>query len=82
MTLPENHLINAGKDFIFELYERTVNDNKEDFDTLYWTIAKLVSALEEKNILDPEEIVEILKVEKMPDLTGSEMPESEASAWL
>lgn len=82
MTLPENHLINAGKDFISELYERTVNDNKEDFDTLYWTIAKLVSALEEKNILDPEEIVEILKVEKMPDLTGSEMPESEVSAWL
>lgn len=80
MTLPENHLINTGKDFISELYERTVNDNKEDFDTLYWTIAKLVSALEEKNILDPEEIVEILKVEKMPDLTGSEMPESEVSA--
>lgn len=82
MTLPENHLINTGKDFISELYERTVNDNKEDFDTLYWTIAKLVSALEEKNILDPEEIVEILKVEKMPDLTGSEMPEGEVSAWL
>lgn len=65
-----------------EFYELTLNDNKKDFDILYWTIAKLVSALEEKNILDPEEIVEILKVEKMPDLTGSEMPEGEASAWL
>lgn len=82
MALSENHLINTGKDFISELYKRTVNDNKEDFDTLYWTIAKLVSALEEKNILDPEEIVEILKIEKMPDLTGSEMPEGEVSAWL
>lgn len=78
MTLSEKHLINAGKDFMSELYEQTLNDN----DTLYWTIAKLVSALEGKGILTAEEIIEILKVEKMPDLTGSEMPESEVPAWL
>lgn len=80
MILPEKYLINAGKDFMSELYEQTLNDNKKDFETLYWIIAKLVSALEGKGILTAEEIVEILRIEKAPDLTGSEMPESEVSA--
>lgn len=80
MILPEKYFINAGKDFMSEFYERTLNDNKKDFDILYWTIAKLVSALEGKGILTAEEIIEILRIEKAPDLTGSETPESEVSA--
>lgn len=80
MILPEKYFINAGKDFMSEFYERTLNDNKKDFETLYWIIAKLVSALEGKGILTAEEIVEILRIEKAPDLTGSEMPEGEVSA--
>ena len=49
-----------------EFYERTLNDNKKDFEILYCTISKLVSALQ--------------GIEKAPDLTGSEMPEGEVSA--
>ena len=63
------------------IYAMTVQDNKEDFEALYWTIAKLVSILENKGMLDAEETKEILTVEPMPDFTGSETPESEVSAW-
>lgn len=80
MILPEKYFINAGKDFMSEFYERTLNDNKKDFETLYWIIAKLVSALEGTGVLTAEEIVEILRIEKAPDLTGSKTPESEVSA--
>jgi len=80
MILPEKYFINAGKDFMSEFYERTLNDNKKDFETLYWIIAKLVSALEGTGVLTAEEIVEILRIEKAPDLTGTQMPESEVSA--
>ena len=80
MILPEKYFINAGKDFMSEFYERTLNDNKKDFETLYWIIAKLVSALEGTGVLTAEEIVEILRIEKAPDLTGTQTPESEVSA--
>lgn len=80
MILPEKYFINAGKDFMSEFYERTLNDNKKDFETLYWIIAKLVSALEGTGVLTAEEIVEILRIEKAPDLTGTQTPESEISA--
>ena len=49
------------------IYAMTVQDNKEDFETLYWTIAKLVGVLENKGMLDAEEITEILTVEPMPN---------------
>ncbi len=80
MTISKRYLYEADKDPMSKLYELTLKDNQNDFDTLYWMMAKLVSALEERNLLSPEEIMQILKVEPMPTMTDSEAPESEVSA--
>ena len=52
---------------LIDLYQKTVDDNKEDFITIMTILNKLCGYLLYKNVLTKEEVESFFKIEKLEE---------------